>query len=140
MQLHAGYNFQNGPWVLGIEGDVAYTWNENSYFGGLVEAGTDWQGSLRGRVGYAIDRTLIYGTAGLAVTNAYIDVPSAPFSLDDTLVGWTVGAGIEHAFTDNWSARLEYRYSDFGEFKPDGIATGVDVTEHTLRVGISYKF
>lgn len=134
--VHAGYNFQNGNWVFGVEGDVGYTWNERSF--GADDVGTDWQGSLRGRVGYAIDRTLIYGTGGLAFTNVYVDNPGG--SLDDTLFGWTLGAGIEHAFTDNWSARIEYRYSDFGEFTPNGVRTGIDFTEHALRIGVSFKF
>jgi outer membrane immunogenic protein len=137
---HAGYNFQYGHWVFGGEIDVARTWNENSYAGGLIEVGTDWQYSLRARMGYAFDRTLLYGTAGLAVTNAYIDIPVIPISINDRMVGWTVGAGVEHAFTDRWSARLEYRYSDYGEFEVLGIGTGIDVTEHTVRVGVSFKF
>lgn len=139
--VHAGYNFlQNGPWVFGIEADVARTWNENSYAAGFVEIGTDWQWSVRGRIGYAIDRTLLYGTAGVAGTNAYIDIPALPLKIEDSMVGWTLGAGVEHAFTDNWLVRAEYRYSDYGEFEFLGIGTGVDVTEHTFKVGISYKF
>lgn len=139
---HAGYNFiQNGPWVIGAEGDVSYTWNEEDIFGaGIADIGTDWQWSLRARVGYAIDRTMIFGTAGIAGTNAYIDVIGTPIKIEDSMVGWTVGVGAEHAFTDNWLVRAEYRYTDYGEFKPLGLATGVDVTEHTVRVGVSYKF
>lgn len=140
--VHAGYNFmQNGPWVFGIEADVARTWNEEDVFGaGLADVGTDWQWSVRGRVGYAIDRTLIYGTAGLAGTNAYVDVIGSPIKIEDSMLGWTLGAGVEHAFTDNWLVRAEYRYSDYGEFEFLGIGTGVDVTEHAFKVGISYKF
>lgn len=140
--VHAGYNFiQNGAWVFGIEGDVSKTWNEEDFMGfGIADVGTDWQWSVRGRIGYAIDRTLIYGTAGVAGTNGYIEIPLAPLKVDDHMVGWTVGVGVEHAFTDNWTARAEYRYSDYGEFKPLGIATDIDVTEHTFRVGVSYKF
>lgn len=139
--VHAGYNFQNGPWVFGVEADIARTWNEDDILGiGFADFGTDWQWSARGRIGYAIDRTLIYGTAGVAGTNAYIDPVVGPGKLDDSMVGWTLGAGVEHAFTDNWLVRAEYRYSDYGEFEPLGVATGIDVTEHTFRIGVSYKF
>lgn len=139
--VHAGYNFvQTGPWVFGIEADAARTWNENSYFAGAVEIGSDWQWSVRGRAGYAIDRTLIYGTAGIAGTNAYVDVIGSPIKIEDSMVGWTLGAGVEHAFTDNWLVRAEYRYSDYGEFELLGVGTGVDVTEHAFKVGVSYKF
>lgn len=134
---YAGANWQHGDWVFGIEGDVAYTWTENTYFG-VYDAGTDWQGSIRGRVGYAIDRTLIYGTGGLAIANAYIEGPGIDES--DTMTGWTVGAGVEHAFTDNLIGRVEYRYTDFGDIGIDGIVDDIDVDQHTLRVGIAYKF
>jgi len=136
--VHAGANWQNGNIVFGVEGDINYTWNENDYLGGAAEAGTDWAGSLRGRVGYAWDRTLLYGTAGIAFTNGYIEGPGIDES--ETLVGWTAGVGVEHAFTDNWSARIEYRYSDYGG-AGFGLGFGdIDVTEHGVRIGVSYKF
>lgn len=136
--IHAGANWQNGNIVFGVEGDINYTWNSNEYLGGAVEIGTDWAGSLRGRLGYALDRTLLYGTAGLAFTNGYID--GAGFDESETFVGWTAGVGVEHAFTDNWSARIEYRYSDYGS-EDFGLGLGdFDLTEHALRVGVSFKF
>lgn len=138
--LHAGYNFiQNGPWVFGIEGDVSRTWNDNTYFS-TFKVGTDWQWSARVRAGYAIDRTMFFGTAGVAGTNGYIDVLGTPLKIEDSMVGWTVGAGVEHAFTDNWLVRAEYRYADYGDFEPLGLPTGIDVTEHSFRLGVSYKF
>lgn len=139
--LHAGFNAQNGNLVYGIEADVNYTWNSNDYLvsGFDVEVGTDWAASVRGRLGYALDRTLIYGTAGLAITNGYVDV-SGVGDESETFTGWTVGAGVEHAFTDNWTARIEYRYSDYGS-EDFGLGFGdFDLTEHAVRVGVSYRF
>lgn len=136
-----GANWQNGNIVFGVEGDINYTWNENDYLFGntAVEVGTDWSGSLRARLGYAMDRTLLYATGGLALANGYVNVVGVGEE-SETLTGWTIGAGIEHAFTDTWTARLEYRYSDYGS---DDFGLGVgdfDVSDHTVRVGMSYKF
>jgi outer membrane immunogenic protein len=137
---HVGLNAQNGNLVYGVEADINYTWNENEYvlFGDTYEVGTDWSGSLRGRLGYAFDRTMIYGTAGLAITNGFVEGPGVDES--ETLTGYTVGAGVEHAFTDMISARLEYRYSDYGN-EDFGLGLGdFDVNEHAVRVGVSFKF
>lgn len=137
---HAGFNFQHGDFVYGIEGDFNYNWNENTYFpGGVpVDVGVDWDGSVRARLGYAWDRTLIYGTGGVAFANGYIEAPG--FDESESFVGWTIGAGVEHAFLDNVSARLEYRYSDFGS-EDFGLGFGdFDLDQHTVRVGLSYRF
>ena len=133
---HAGYNFQNGNYVFGIEGDINYNWNEQTF--GAADIGIDWDGSLRGRLGYAWDRTQLYGTAGLAVARGYIEAPG--FDESETFVGWTIGAGVEHAFTDNILARVEYRYSDFGA-EDFGLGLGdFDIDQHKVTLGVSYKF
>src|SRR5690606_31219770 len=66
---HVGANWQHDSVVFGVEADINYIWNENDYLlGGVpVEIGTDWAGSIRARLGFALDRTLIYGTGGLAI-------------------------------------------------------------------------
>mgnify|MGYP002622317243 CR=1 FL=1 len=134
--VHAGYNVQNGDWVYGIEGDINYNWAEET-FGG-VDVGLDWDASLRGRLGYAWDRTLLYGTAGLALANGYVE--GGGYDESDTFVGWTVGAGVEHAFTQNVSARIEYRYSDFGD-NDFGLGLGdFELTQHKVGLGFSYRF
>lgn len=137
---HVGANWQHDSVVFGVEADINYIWNENDYLlGGVpVEIGTDWAGSIRARLGFALDRTLIYGTGGLAIARGYINSPIGDES--ETFTGWTVGAGVEHAFTDNWTARVEYRYSDYGS-DDFGLGAGdFDLTEHALRIGVSFKF
>jgi outer membrane immunogenic protein len=132
----AGYNFQSGNFVFGIEGDVNKSWIELDDDDGDAEI--DWFGSVRGRVGYAWDRTLLFGTAGIAFASG--EVSSIVVGEDDDLsfTGWTAGLGVEHAFTDNWLGRAEYRYYDFGT---EDITRGeVDLTMHTVSVGIAYKF
>ena len=135
---HTGYNFQSGSFVFGVEGDVNYNWNRIQTAPGFF-AQTRWDWSVRGRLGYAIDRTLIYATGGVAFANMRIDRPVAPTRIDLGFTGWTLGAGVEHAFTNNWTTRVEYRYSDFGRRTPAGF-TPVELHKHQLTVGVSYKF
>jgi outer membrane immunogenic protein len=135
---YLGLNWQSGNWVYGVEGDVNYTSNDGSIYG--IDIGTEWQGALRARLGYAFDRLLVYGAGGLAISEVFVDAPPI-LSEKETFTGWTVGGGVEYAFTDNWSTRLDYRYSDYGSsnFGLMGV-TEIDVTEHALRVGVGYRF
>jgi outer membrane immunogenic protein len=138
--VRAGYNWQmDNNFVGGIEVDVDHVWNKNTYnFGGPdIEAGSDWQGSARLRIGYAIDRTLVFATGGVAIANAFVKTAGSDES--KTFTGWTAGAGLEHAFTDNWVGSLEYRYADFGSETIGGLVDA-DLTQHTVRVGVAYKF
>jgi outer membrane immunogenic protein len=133
-----GCNYQSGNWVFGVEGDAhAQRWSTSSTIAGVAaplfvtgdvfELRSDWQASARGRIGYAIDRTLFYGTGGAAFTQvrAFTNwVPDPPFpgvitSTSKTLVGATVGAGVEHAVTDNFILGIEGRYSWYGRQRFD---------------------
>lgn len=132
-----GYNWQfSNGFVAGLEGDVNYDWNEDSIGGGF-DGETGFSGSVRGRVGYAMDRTLIYAAGGWTATNVEVTGP-AGFDESDTLHGWTLGAGVDHAFTDNVFGRLEYRYNDFGSGDVGG--ADVDFDQHVVQVGIGVKF
>lgn len=131
-----GYNWaMSNGFVIGLEGDVNYDWNENDYAGGF-DAGSDWSGSVRGRVGYAWDRTLLYAAGGWTATNGYVEGPGVDSS--ETFNGWTIGAGVDYAFTDNMFGRLEYRYNDFGDQDVGGINTDFD--QHVVNVGLAVKF
>ena len=140
---YVGVNWQNGNLVYGVEGEIAYNSADGKFMG--LETGFDWHGALRARLGYAFDNVLVYGAGGLAFARAYLD--AMPFAeADETFTGWTIGGGAEYGFAQNWIARLDYRYSDygssdfgfsdlgFGEFDP------TKMTEHTVRVGVAYKF
>ena len=136
MGAFVGYNWAMASgFVVGIEGDVNYDWNENSYAGG-IDAGTDWSGSVRGRVGYAFDRALLFAAGGYTGTNGYVDTPIGDTS--KTFHGWTLGAGVDYAFTDNVFGRLEYRYTDYGDKTIGGI--NADFDQHVVNVGIGVKF
>jgi outer membrane immunogenic protein len=139
-----GYNYQfSNNWVVGIEADVEHNWNEED-IGGGADARTEWQGSVRARVGYAFDQTLVYATGGWAGARGEISVPGFG-SEKEMLNGYTVGAGIEHAFTDMIFARVEYRYTDFSDktFDFSGAGGGTidaDIKQHAIRVGLGVKF
>lgn len=91
-----------------------------------------WMATIRGRVGYAFDRMLVYGTGGLALLNEkqwrdqYRSNSNASALQGTTVLaftefaekqrtGWTIGAGAEYAIDGNWSVKGEYAYTEFGE-------------------------
>lgn len=148
---YVGYNHQldNSPLVLGVEADLAYSdAKDSSPTGGFGAAGRirneiGWTGALRGRVGYAFDRFLVYGAGGLAIADHEIKARGPISGSDDTVaVGWTIGGGVEAAITDNVSARVEYRYSDYGtdSFSVAGSRVKGDVTDNRVMMGLGYKF
>ena len=83
---------------------------------------SNWQGSGRGRIGYAWDRFLLYVTGGAAFTNVTVGTnfivsgifPATLASDSKTVWGPTVGGGLEYAFTNNLSFGVEGRYSWYG--------------------------
>ena len=162
---HLGYNYQFPGWnwfsssgiVIGLEGSVDGTSLSKtvSLFGVpflAIRSREDVQGSIRGRLGLAFDRILIYGTGGAAFSNVKDDYALGdPFNLQESITktrtGWTVGGGLEYAVTYNWSIGAEYRYSDFGRFNdfPFGSIATVPLarhhlTENQVQARLSYHF
>lgn len=136
-----GYNWQNGPTVVGVETDLAWTSIDGTAGGRKTE--NNWLGTTRARLGYAIDRWMPYVTGGLA----YGDIKARMAGLSgdsDSNVGWTVGAGAEFALAGNWTAKGEYLYVDLGDVSCSagncGSPTKVDFTTHILRGGLNYRF
>ncbi len=156
---HLGYNLQYNQWVVGLEGSVDGTsLNKQQlvggfppFFQGLLQTRMDVQGSIRGRVGIALDRVLLYATGGVAFTNLKNSYNTLPLggldSITSTRTGWTVGGGLAYAVTNNWSIGAEYRYSDFGS-RNDFSAIALfpnsfvrhHLTEHQVQGRFSYKF
>jgi outer membrane immunogenic protein len=139
-----GFNYDLGnSWVVGLEADFEKNWGDDSatILATGFDYGFDWQGSVRGRVGYAFDRALVYGTAGWAYARGYAEVPGIA-DVKETFNGYTVGVGLDYAFTDMVFGRVEYRYTDFGDkdFDFGGAAINADVDQHAIRVGLGVKF
>ncbi|PRX08713.1 UNVERIFIED_ORG: outer membrane immunogenic protein [Martelella mediterranea] len=137
----AGYNYQfDNNIVVGVEGELDYGWNEETIAPG-VKAGSDWEGSVRGRLGYAFDNALLYATGGWALANGYVE--SDGLDQDQTFSGWTVGAGLDYAFTENLFGGLEYRYTDFGKKSFDGALSGFEAKDYEsnrVMARVGYKF
>jgi len=182
--VQAGYNFQSGAFVYGIEADIQGMSNKNNAVAwttpvgvGVLPPGTyllagsrnpNTLGTVRLRLGYAVDRALFYITGGLAygsgtgsasithtpVGGGAADAVWAAGSGNSSGVGWTLGAGMEYAFTNNWTAKIEYLYANLGNNNSNAVAcTGVacvaavtwngtsrNANVNVVRVGVNYKF
>lgn len=160
---HAGYNYNAGPLVLGVEASYSAADINGSQTCLLLltcARKIDAIGSLVGRLGYAVDRTLVYSTAGIAwadvetnVTDNILGGALLSAKGDEAHVGWVVGLGIEHAIARNIFARVEYNPYDFGSETHNlgvnvlGAPTGLsiptrvelEVEVDTIRVGASVK-
>jgi outer membrane immunogenic protein len=136
----AGYNWQRGTWLFGLEADIQGSDERGSADVCLVAGcaiGTgiltanyklDWFGTARGRIGFLpTERVLIYATGGLAFGEVSATAPLIPLSWGSTRAGWTVGAGAEAAIDNNWSVKLEYLYMDLGTIGSSG-ASATTVT------------
>jgi outer membrane immunogenic protein len=134
--VQAGYNWQNGPWVFGVEGDIQASGAEQTF--APWKFSNPWFGTLRGRAGYALGNVLFYGTGGLA----FGELRANTFGLSEsnTNLGWTLGAGAEMGFAPNWSAKVEYLYVDLNNsnFVVTGASNGYRFG--LIRAGVNYHF
>lgn len=142
--LYGGYNWQSGQLVYGAEADVNLGDNKGSAgtgnSGESLEGKQGVNGSIRARVGYDMNPFLIYGTGGLAIADQ--KVSNAVSSDSATALGYTVGAGVEAMVTNNITARVEYRYSDYQDkdysLSSGTVSRGFD--DHSVKAGIGVKF
>jgi outer membrane immunogenic protein len=172
--IQAGYNWQVGVFVVGVEGDLDAAGLQGTAPCALVLNCTmkhNWFADITGRVGVvAVDRTLIYLKGGVAwegsnfsVGNS-VNVAGTSFAANasgsGTQTGGLLGMGVEYAFLQNWSAKLEYNYIDFGTRSfnasiatnasfvgtPLAPLSGVQVpttiteSEHVIKAGVNYRF
>jgi outer membrane immunogenic protein len=167
-----GFNWQAGGWVFGVEGDFSATSLERTFVccgpvipipfavGDTISVKNDWQASVRGRLGFAWDRFMVYGTGGVAFANLEATVALVPVgglpglfaSASDTLTGWTAGGGIEFGLWDNWSLGVEYRFSSFdaSDFALGNVPitlitsaplrSSFDLETHEVTARLNYRF
>jgi outer membrane immunogenic protein len=161
----AGLNYGGfGGFVFGVEGDLDWSALKGSSStaacaglgaaaGVACETKSGWLSTARGRVGYAFNRFLVFATAGAAIADFRVGLnPPSNFVSVGPQVGWTAGGGIEVAFTENWTAKIEYLFVGLGTIScpagticslvnPAGVSSeSVSLNENVVRAGLNYKF
>ena len=134
--VQAGYNWQNGSFVFGLEGDIQATGAEETF--APWKFSNPWFGTVRGRAGFAFNNVLFFGTGGLA----FGELRATTFGVSEshTNAGWTLGAGAEMGLAPNWSAKIEYLYVDLANsnFVITGASNGYRFG--LIRAGVNYRF
>jgi outer membrane immunogenic protein len=155
-----GYNWQGvmGPSsVFGFETDIqgAGIEDHSTLFGTRVKASLDWFGSVRGRIGYVLDSSLLYVTGGLAYGEVDHEISWLAGNNRITVTGLVIGGGYELKLNPAWSVKAEYQYFNFGKNEPrsvDGTPASAIVNSrgdvstsrsdddafHTVRFGLNY--
>ncbi len=176
---HIGYNFvTRHNFMLGIEGDVTFLGLKDTVESPVVqilsvpgaepfdmshrsELELEWQSTVRLRAGYVADRTLFYGTAGVAFMGLDWREQATSVNINgggtvevqnhherDVVVGMAIGAGVEHAITRHLSIGADYLYENFGDSKslPFGHGTAGqtgdldDLDVHKISLRLTYRF
>ena len=144
-----GVNYQIGAVVWGFEADFDGSTQNQSLASGVLSGSSQmpWFGTLRGRLGVAFDRLLVYATAGGAAgeLKSGFTIPVGPTSTTVTYGTWTAGGGLEYGITDNLSARVEYLYFDTGNVDtgligPPTTAITSRLKDNLVRAGVNYRF
>lgn len=119
-----GYNFLSGNFLFGVEADFSFTeWDDRYFdpgdFDDFIEADVEWLATVRGRAGYAFDRFMVYGTAGIAFVDAtftaFDDTSGVAGSIGFDDVGFVFGGGGAFALTERLSLGIDALYYDFGD-------------------------
>jgi outer membrane immunogenic protein len=161
--FEAGYNWQAGHGLIGIEGDiealslrgsansgpVLYPCCAPSTFTGTANASTSWLATARGRIGLAADNWLFFVTGGAAFTTlkgnfTFADTfgpATESGSISSAKTGWTLGGGVEAGLSPNWSVKAEYLYVDFGTVSvtSNNLMTPAPVPAQTFTHSIDLK-
>jgi outer membrane immunogenic protein len=164
-QVGGDYQIEN--WVLGVEGQASWTNASGStqcagvgtpaavtVVSSTCTAKLDNLGTAAVRAGYAFDRLLVYGKGGAAWTNDNYQVKMTTasnfllFSANELRWGWMAGAGVEYAFTDSWTAKIEYNYMDLGAdslrfVEQNGtvfLDSNIRQRMNVVKIGVNYRF
>jgi outer membrane immunogenic protein len=127
----AGYNFQSGNFVFGVEGSFAAANFDgrftSPYLPGVAawSPNMNWLGTVTGRVGYSFGQMLPYVKGGFASAETGSPLQGAPtgsFSQSTTSTGWTSGVGLEYQVSPKLSLGVEYLYTDLSSGGVNGSA------------------
>jgi len=145
-----GGNWQNGPFVVGIEADFQGSLQSkttNFVILGIPVTEKDsvpWFGTVRGRVGAAFDRVFVYATGGWAYTQFKIEGTAlgATLSSNTNKGALVYGGGVEWMFANRWSAKLEYLRFDTGTTNVTllGFTFPAKLTDNIARFGVNFHF
>jgi outer membrane immunogenic protein len=129
--IHLGHNWQSNAWVYGLEAD------------GTFGDDIDYLASVRGRLGVAFNRMFVYGTGGVAFTEAerdFVSFAGVPFSGSDSETGWVVGGGAEYKLTSNLNLGVEALHYSFDADDPVNAFTSDDLDFTVVRGRLTYQF
>lgn len=151
-----GYDHVTNNLVVGVVADMNARFGSDmsNFYGNAEESGwrtrSDWNASIRARLGMATQQALFYTTAGIAFANYKFDNPdcgpcaewNADNLLGGTRTGFVAGAGVELKLNENWRARLEYLHADYGDHESSYNATTYDskITSNAFQLGLVYQF
>lgn len=143
--VQAGYNFQAGHFLFGVEGEF-----DGADFGHpvlpaptLALVDQHWIGTVAGRVGLVDDRWLVFAKLGGGWVNssATVNLPGAAWNGTSTNTGWLAGAGIEYGFKSHWTVKLEYDYLGLSNWRsPTLPSVALNRDLQMVKAGINYKF
>ncbi len=145
---HGGINFMvTGPLVLGVEGDVSASDLATTTMIDIlgvptpIRSRTYGTATLRGRVGFAMERFMVYGTGGYGVAANTMSGAIAGVTATDANLhyGYSWGAGEEFRILPALSLRGEFLHARYGskDYFSGGVPSGAIVT-NTVRIGVSY--
>ncbi len=142
----AGYNFQNGNFVFGVEalvesGDVSGT---DSYMDPFTRGAS---GSLRGRVGFVAGDALAFVAVGATASEFTADHDGNGLAADIvtiTATGVSYGIGVDYAVNDRGFLRVELNATNYADdvLPFYGAADNHDLaaSSQTLYVGYGINF
>lgn len=138
--VQGGYNAEMNGFVVGGEAELSHMGDvEVDVPGGELKE--RYRLAAKAKVGAPLGDTLVYGTAGATMTSLR-DTSSAE-GPDGWKPGWLVGAGIEQKFNQNISGRVEYNYTRTSDVRSFNTGTGTsetNVSDHTIKAGVNYRF
>ena len=155
--IQAGFNYQIGRVVLGVEGDYSFSAVNKTvddpfgFGGGRISIKNDYFATLALRIGFSFNQFMVYGKGGAAWTRDKWDVTdgiggTATGTFNRT--GWLVGLGVEYSLRNKWSLKGEYNYLNFPTITETLTTTGglaaaptdVSLKTHLMKFGVNYRF